>query len=163
MLRDLIEAITLIVGIAFADNPQRVCPPRDDCVALAVWYEANMEPIEGKMAVAEAVLARGRDACAVIAAPHQFPWYQPGKAHNPGSHDPRGWGVARGVAWSVLRGAKTRCQGANSFFAHGLVTPKWSIGRTKCVIGGHSFLWLPDRCMNQLECGAAPIVSVKPL
>jgi N-acetylmuramoyl-L-alanine amidase len=153
MLKDLLEALTLIFGIAVASDEQSVCPPRDDCVALAVWYESVGEPVEGQMAVAEAVLARGRDACAVISAPDQFPWYVPGKAHNPGKRDPRGWGFARGVAFAVLRGARTKCQGANSFYAHDLVTPKWSVGQSKCVIAGHSFLWLPDRCINQLECG----------
>lgn len=55
-----------------------------NCIAKAVYYEANVEPYEGKVAVAQVIINRTKNAnrpksiCAVVKQPGQFSWYYPG-------------------------------------------------------------------------------------
>jgi len=139
----MIDALKLLAVLILALGAEDAivgpnCPPTVTCLALAIFGEARGESIAGQIAVASVVLERGRDACAVIEAPGQFEgiyrWPYP---RQPERIDPRAWGVALGVAHSVLAGARSPCPGANSFHEVS-IKPYWATGEA-CVVGRHAF------------------------
>lgn len=147
----ILESLALIASLIVGADDMP-CPPQLTCVALAVFSEANTQSLEGRLAVAEVVVNRGRDTCAVIQAKSQFEglarWPYP---REPMKIDARKWGEAIAVSALALRGEHSRCQGANAFYNPDLVSPSWAVGRKQCVIGDHVFLFLPDRAGSQLE------------
>lgn len=60
-------------------------PEQAECVAKAIYFESKGEPLKGQKAVGYVVLNRAKSGrfattpCKVIAQPHQFSWYRPGK------------------------------------------------------------------------------------
>lgn len=71
----------LVKAHAAADVPD----PERECLAVAVYFEAQGEPIEGQLAVAEVVLNRAasgeypRSICAVVTQPAQFSFVRDGR------------------------------------------------------------------------------------
>ena len=59
------------------------------CMAVAVYFEARGEPIDGQMMVAETILNRVADerwpdtVCEVVKQPRQFSFYSDGKSDTP--------------------------------------------------------------------------------
>lgn len=59
------------------------------CMAVAIYFEARGEPIDGQMLVAETIINRVADdrwpdnACDVIAQPRQFSFYADGRSNRP--------------------------------------------------------------------------------
>ena len=59
------------------------------CLAVAIYFEARSEPIDGQMMVAETILNRVADerwpdnVCEVVKQPHQFSFYSDGKSDRP--------------------------------------------------------------------------------
>ena len=59
------------------------------CMAVAIYFEARSEPIDGQMLVAETILNRVADerwpdnACDVIKQPNQFSFYSDGRSDRP--------------------------------------------------------------------------------
>lgn len=135
---DALKLMAFLIAVLGAEDALTECPPQVTCVALAVFSEARGEPIAGQIAVASVVLERGRDTCAVIEAPGQFAgvytWPYP---RQPERIDPQAWGVALGVAHSVLNGARSPCPGSYYFMENRLQRP-WAKGPA-CVVGNHSF------------------------
>lgn len=79
----------------------------EDCLAKNIFYEAGVEPLIGKFAVAQVTLNRlekgrwGNNLCKVVYAPRQFSWtLDPDRRHQ----KPRGtqWEDSRFVARAVL-------------------------------------------------------------
>lgn len=113
------------------------------CLALAVYFEARSEPLDGQFAVAEVVLNRVADptfpdsVCAVVKQPHQFSFYSDGKPDVP--RNPEAWALAQDIAESALSGE--RWLGLEATFYHATyVSPHWAdqfvlIGR----VGSHLF------------------------
>lgn len=110
------------------------------CLASAVYFESRGEPLEGQLAVAQAVVNRaesGRYAgtiCGVLSQPGQFSYNR--------SRTPRtgnDWAVAKAIAAIALQDMwREVAPGAMSFHAS-YVRPNWQ-GRTKVVqIGRHIF------------------------
>jgi spore germination cell wall hydrolase CwlJ-like protein len=58
-------------------------------MAVAIYFEARGEPIDGQMLVAETIINRVADerwpdtACEVIKQPHQFSFYSDGRSNRP--------------------------------------------------------------------------------
>ena len=134
-IRGLIGLVVILAGL---HEPETECPPQVDCAALAVWSEARGEPIEGQIAVAEVVLARG-EPCEVIQAPGQFEGVERMPyPRQPWVRDPHGWRVALAAAWIAQeRLWPTACAGSTNFYAHAKVTPAWA--GEPCVISQHTF------------------------
>ena len=59
------------------------------CMAVAIYFEARGEPIDGQMMVAETILNRAADnrwpdePCDVISQPNQFSFYRDGRSNRP--------------------------------------------------------------------------------
>ena len=78
------------------------------CMAVAIYFEARSEPIDGQMLVAETILNRVADerwpdtACEVVKQPHQFSFYSDGKSDRP--RDMEAYTTAVLVAQEALDG-----------------------------------------------------------
>jgi spore germination cell wall hydrolase CwlJ-like protein len=113
------------------------------CLATAVYFEANGEPLRGQLAVAQVILNRihsGRFAssvCGVVRQPGQFSFVRRG--HLPTA--PRasaGWRKAVAVARLALEGTSER-PAANALFFHARrVSAGWHAVRV-ASIGNHLF------------------------
>ena len=110
------------------------------CLATAVYFEARGEPLEGQLAVAQAILNRaasGRypsSACGVIGQPGQFSF---SRARPPaGGSD---WRVAQAIA-RIAAGQSFRQVAPRAISFHAsFVKPGWS-GMTRVAqIGNHVF------------------------
>ncbi len=62
-----------------AVKPVKLDPTSAQCVAVALWFEARGESIEGQRAVLDVILHRKlqskKSACHVISRPKQFSWF----------------------------------------------------------------------------------------
>lgn len=78
-LRRSLRALVKAHSAAEAPDPER------ECLAVAVYFEAQGEPVEGQLAVAEVVLNRAasgeypRSICAVVTQPAQFSFVRDGR------------------------------------------------------------------------------------
>ena len=137
----------------FAANEQQ------DCLALAMYWEAKAEGERGMAAVGHVVLNRvaheafPASACAVVkqggeTPPCQFSWWCDGKSDRP--RELENWREAQRIAQAVSRDRQRRrgkhsrdpTKGALFFHATGMKNP-WRIPRTRTVtIGGHVFYTL---------------------
>lgn len=134
-LRGLIGLVVILAGL---HEPETECPPQLDCAAIVVFSEARNQPIEGQIAVAEVVYARG-EPCDVYDDPDQFhgvrDWPTP---RNPEAIDAHAWRVALAASWIAQeRLWPTQCAGATHFYAHGEVAPEWA--GEPCPIADHTF------------------------
>jgi N-acetylmuramoyl-L-alanine amidase len=139
---DAARPATLAALVAsITDASEAVAEDRDvRCLATAVYFESRGEPLEGQLAVAQAILNRvvsGRyadNACAVISQPGQFSFNR--------SLSPRvggAWETAKTIAMIASDGMwREIAPKAMSFHAN-YVAPNW-VGKTKVVrIGRHIF------------------------
>ena len=78
------------------------------CMAVAIYFEARGEPIDGQMLVAETIINRVEDerwpdtVCEVVKQPHQFSFYSDGKSDTP--RDAEAYAIALEVAAVALSG-----------------------------------------------------------
>lgn len=80
------NTICLVFSILLCYTNLTFAYTNDDikCLSAAIYYEANTEPITGKIAVAHVILNRVKNEnrpntiCKVVAQPNQFPWYYQG-------------------------------------------------------------------------------------
>lgn len=112
------------------------------CLALNVYHEANVEPIEGKYAVAHVTLNRVAhngypdDICKVVYQRSQFSWTVANK-RKPKGH---GWQEAQEVAERVLEGEVPDITNGATHFHNNTVSPKWKYKMKKVArIGKHTF------------------------
>jgi spore germination cell wall hydrolase CwlJ-like protein len=134
--RSLAQAVEAYAAGAASDAEQ-------DCLATAVYFEANGEPLRGQLAVAQVILNRihsGRFAssvCGVVKQRGQFSFVRGG--HLPSA--PRasaGWRKAVAVARLAVEGTSER-PAANALFFHARrVSVGWHAIRV-ASIGNHLF------------------------
>lgn len=125
------------------DNSRIPRPREIDCLASAIWHEAGNQRREGRVAVAEVVIARTRSRrypsriCTVIAQRAQFSFVRRGVIPSVPADRLR---EMRGLATDVISGrATTRMRGALYFHAT-YVSPSWRRDlRRAGRIGSHVF------------------------
>lgn len=145
----LLVAIVAVPPPARAAGPQ-VPPEALRCLALAVYFEARGESIEGKAAVAHVVVNRAREAgfpdrvCDVVQQggeqrPCQFAWYCDGRSDQPRAG--RMWETSLDVAQEVLAGRlEDPTDGALYFVQARIMKPSWTRRLTRVAhIGDHVF------------------------
>ena len=78
------------------------------CLAMAIYFEARSEPVEGQMAVAQVVMNRvantryPSEVCEVVKQKYQFAFYWDGKPET--VHNKDAWGTAFIYASAVYSG-----------------------------------------------------------
>ena len=119
------------------------------CMAVAIYFEARGESIDGQMMVAETIINRVADerwpdnACDVIAQPRQFSFYEDGRSNRP--RDMEAYTTAILVAQDALDGNHMH---TGALYYHTLaVRPVWRhdlepIG----VVGEHIFYTNTSDC-----------------
>ena len=115
-----------------------------DCLAKNIYYEAGVEPIEGKYAVAQVTINRlsskrwGNTICKVVHAPKQFSWTLRKKNERPQG---TAWEASRRVAADVLAGKRVRpLLTAQYYHADYIKTPRWASRVARIQrIGQHIF------------------------
>jgi N-acetylmuramoyl-L-alanine amidase len=97
------------------------------CMAVAIYFEARGEPIDGQMLVAETIINRVADdrwpdnACDVIAQPKQFSFYEDRRSNRP--RDMEAYTTAVLVAADALSGSHMY---GNALYYHTTaVRPVW--------------------------------------
>lgn len=125
----------IIIIISLAANAVQAHTD-DQCMASAIFYEANLESIEGQVAVFEVITNRAETysmtVCQVVKQKGQFSWYpsKPIKKYNKEMKD-------------LLTLVKSESKVLNDervlWFYDKRLRPKWA-KRMQCrVIGGHRF------------------------
>jgi spore germination cell wall hydrolase CwlJ-like protein len=123
------------------DADDAIAKDRDlHCLATAVYFESRGEPLEGQLAVAQAILNRvesGRyadTACGVIDQPGQFS-FRRSRAPTAGE----AWQTAKSIAVIAARDMWTAVAPAAMSFHASYVAPNWR-GKARTVrIGRHIF------------------------
>lgn len=105
------------------------------CMATAIFYEANMEPLEGKRAVYDVIQNRAnaykKSICQVVKAVGQFSWY-PEKAMKP-------FDTRMQQMLLEVREAPILIDERYMWFFRRELNPRWA-RKMKCVIiGNHKF------------------------
>jgi len=106
---------------------------QEECLALAIYFEARGEPKRAQQAVAAVVLNRVEDpefpdtVCGVVRQggenpPCQFSWWCDGLSDTPAERD--AWNRARALAAEMTRTPIDPTDGA-LYFHHVQVRPKW--------------------------------------
>jgi spore germination cell wall hydrolase CwlJ-like protein len=120
------------------------------CLATTVYLEARDQPAIGQLAVAEVALRRranGRDGATVCSVVLKSKQFAPGIVSQNyrirlGKAWDRAWDVAGNALamWNLPADRRREVvPGADHFYAHNLVTPKWAQGQPVAVIGDHAF------------------------
>lgn len=109
------------------------------CLALNIYYESNLEPLEGKYAVAHVTMNRAKEqnlsVCKIVFQKNQFSWTIKAldvhkhlkKEFNP-PHN-RSWSTAKHIATDVIKGTGVPdfTNGANYYFADYMkIEPIWA-------------------------------------
>ena len=119
----------------------------EECLAKNIYYEAGVEPVIGKFAVAQVTLNRlregrwGKDLCRVVYAPSQFSWTMYKKQRYAQPKGPL-WDQSREVARSVLaKGYRVKgLEDSTYYHADYIKPPLWVKSVAKIQqIGQHIF------------------------
>ena len=101
----------------------------EDCMAKNIYYEAGVEPVEGKFAVAQVTLNRlrtgqwGNSICSVVHAKAQFSWTLKKKAEPKG----KAWRESKYVAHDVLfKQLRMPALTTATYYHADYVNPKWN-------------------------------------
>ena len=116
-----------------------------DCLAKNVYYEAGVEPLDGKYAVAQVTVNRlsskrwGNSICKVVHAKAQFSWTL--RKHH---EKPRGaaWEASRRVAADVLAGKRVKPLLTAQHYHADYVRPKWAVAVAKIQQVGHHIFYV---------------------
>lgn len=117
--------------------------PFGTCLALALFFEARGEPIEGQLAVADVIIERTKsprypdNVCDVVFQSHQFSFVQNNETPSPSG---RAWDNARNLSQSILLG-EVPLPGLGATHYHATyVSPYWVNGADLVLeVGGHRF------------------------
>lgn len=112
------------------------------CLASAVYFESNGEPLAGQLAVAEVIINRARSGrfaptlCGVITQRSQFSFVRGGRIPTP----PRGaaWRRSVAIAHIALDDLADSPVSTALFFHARYVSPRWRLQRLAAV-GNHIF------------------------
>ena len=113
------------------------------CLALALFFEARGEPIEGQMAVADVIMERTEDprypgnVCDVVFQSRQFSFVENNETPAPSGP---AWSNAKNLSQSILLG-EVPLPGLGATHYHAAyVSPYWVSGADLVAeIGGHLF------------------------
>ena len=120
--------------------------PRDDqarCLASAVYWESNGEPLAGQLAVAEVIINRARSGrfastlCGVITQRSQFSFVRGGRIPTP-PQSSAGWRNAVAIAHIALDDLADSPVSTALFFHARYVSPRWRLQRL-ATVGNHIF------------------------
>ena len=120
--------------------------PRDaqaDCLASAIYFESNGEPLAGQLAVAEVIINRARSGrfastlCGVITQRSQFSFVRGGRIPSP-PRSSAGWRTAVAVAHIAIDDLADSPVSTALFFHARYVSPGWRLQRL-AVVGNHIF------------------------
>lgn len=114
------------------------------CLAIAMYYEARNQPIDGQLAVAQVIMNRVESprypdtVCEVVWQPKQFSFTHDGLPERPQHHS---WGDIQQRAEMVLSGASTGLSGLSATHYHATyVQPYWAATmQLEGKIGDHIF------------------------
>ena len=120
--------------------------PATMCLALAIYFEARGEPIQGQEAVAEVVLNRASSprypdhVCDVVFQSRQFSFVNKNMTPAP-DEDSHQWANAMRLAVSYMNGNAQRSLPRGVLWYHAQsVSPKWAESfREAATIGQHVF------------------------
>lgn len=116
-----------------------------DCLARNIYYEAGIEPAEGKYAVAQVTLNRlktgywGKSVCKVVYARAQFSWTLKKRLERP---EGIFWEESQAIARNVLkRGVRVKpLKKSLMYHADYIKAPKWADQKQRITkIGQHIF------------------------
>jgi spore germination cell wall hydrolase CwlJ-like protein len=112
------------------------------CMAVAIYFEARGEEIDGQMMVAEVIINRALDdrwpdePCEVIAQPRQFSFYQDGRPNTP--RDLEAYTTAVLVAQAAWEGK--HLETGALWYHHTAVRPVWRHNLEPLgIVGAHVF------------------------
>ena len=145
-----------------------------DCLARAIYFEANGEPPLGQMAVAQVILNRLRHprfpktVCGVVyqgserVTGCQFTFTCDGSlARVP---NPAGLARARGVAEAALHGAVSALAGQATHYHATYIVPVWAPEMGKVAIIGHHVFYRPPGFYGAYPSfAAAPQIAASPV
>jgi len=102
------------------------------CLAVVIYLEARGEPLAGRIAVADTVMTRGTDTCAIVQSPGQYA--VAGRIDYASDE----WASAVAVS-ALVQWAGLGCRCATHFHTRS-VKPYWADDLTRVgVIGEHGF------------------------
>ena len=140
-----IEAHRRLRALVRAHASSSVSSPERECLAGAVYFEAQSEPIEGQLAVAEVVLNRAASGeypssiCEVVTQPAQFSFVRDGRfpAIDRGSD---AWRKAVAVADIAAEHLADTLPSTVLWYHADYVTPRWGRRLDRVTqIGAHIF------------------------
>ena len=136
-----------LIADYLVQTPERISYTSNDvdCLAKNIYYEAGIEPAEGKYAVAQVTLNRlktkrwGKSICKVVYSPAQFSWTLKKKLEHP-----KGifWEESQAVARNVLkRGVRVKpLKDSLMYHADYIPNPRWADQKQRITkIGVHIF------------------------
>ena len=141
---NLADKVDAIVDIVNTNDTIKYTPADRDCLTKNIYYEAGVEKVEGKYAVAHVTVNRlksgryGKNICEVVYSPKQFSWTLKKKLPKPNA---KLWAESREVAVNVLNGARVKDLDRSMFYhADYIKTPKWVDHKQYITqIGQHKF------------------------
>jgi spore germination cell wall hydrolase CwlJ-like protein len=114
-----------------------------ECLARAVYWESNGEPLAGQLAVAEVIINRSRSGrfpssiCGVVRQRSQFSFVRGG--HIPAPPRNSGWRNAVGVAHVAMQDLADSSASRALFFHARRVSPGWRNLTRVATVGNHVF------------------------
>ncbi len=166
--RSALSGAVAALALLFAVGGEGALQREIDCLARNIYFEARLEPEEGRRAVAHVVLNRVADErwpntpCRVIAEGFpdagvlcQFSWYCDSRPNWPqrGAH----WRDALALAQQVYRGHAPDPTGGALWYHADYVDPDWRHAlRQGPRIGRHIFYHDPRRPGSPGDRGAGP-------
>jgi N-acetylmuramoyl-L-alanine amidase len=114
-----------------------------DCLASAVFFESNGEPLAGQLAVAEVIINRARSGrfaatlCGVITQRSQFSFVRGGRIPSP-PRTTAAWRNAVAIAHIALDDMADSPVATALFFHARYVSPRWRLQRL-ATVGNHVF------------------------
>ncbi|MGQ0558515.1 MAG: cell wall hydrolase [Sphingosinicella sp.] len=113
-----------------------------ECLARAVFFESNGEPLTGQLAVAEVIINRANSGrfrstiCGVVRQPGQFSFVRGGYIPRPPAS--AGWRRAVAIAEIAMRDLADSAASRALFFHARYVRPRWRLTRV-ATVGNHIF------------------------
>lgn len=114
-----------------------------DCLARAVYFESNGEPLPGQLAVAEVIINRAQSGrfpstlCGVVRQRGQFSFVRGG--HIPAPPRNAGWRRAVGIARVAMQDLADSSASRALFFHARRVSPGWRNLTRVATVGNHVF------------------------
>ena len=114
-----------------------------ECLARAVYYESQGEPLAGQLAVAEVIINRSRSGrfassiCGVVRQPGQFSFVRRGSIPQP-PQSARNWRTAVAISRIAIADLADSAAPRALFFHARRVNPRWRLTRV-ATVGNHVF------------------------